>query len=43
MAAAQLDRESQSALCAEFLNFSAKDTAAVSDSSVGVSAESSRC
>lgn len=30
MAAAQLDRETQSSLCAEFLNFSAKDTAAVS-------------
>ncbi|XP_075902159.1 E3 ubiquitin-protein ligase UBR2 isoform X1 [Nelusetta ayraudi] len=28
MAAAQLDRETQSSLCAEFLNFSAKDTAA---------------
>lgn len=43
MAAAQLDRDPQSALCAEFLNFSAKDTAAVSGSSAGVSAGSARC
>lgn len=33
MAAAQLDREFPSVLCAEFLNFSAKDTASVSSSS----------
>lgn len=32
MAAAQLDRETQSSLCGEFVNFSAKDTAAVSGS-----------
>lgn len=32
MAAAQLDRDTQSSLCAEFVNFSAKDTAAVSGS-----------
>ena len=30
--AAAADREVPSALCSEFLNFSAKDTAAVSDS-----------
>lgn len=32
MAAAEADREVSSALCSEYLNFSAKDTAAVSDS-----------
>lgn len=32
MAAAETDREVPSALCSEFLNFSAKDTAAVGDS-----------
>lgn len=33
MAAAQSDRDPPSALCAEFLNFSARDTASVSVSS----------
>lgn len=32
MAAAETDRDAPSALCSEFLNFSAKDTAAVGDS-----------
>jgi len=32
MAAAENDRDAPSALCSEFLNFSAKDTAAVGDS-----------
>lgn len=40
MAAAQLDGETQSSLCAEFLNFSAKDTAAVSGSAAGWERES---
>lgn len=34
MAAAETVREVPSALCSEFLNFSAKDTAAVGDSSI---------